>query len=71
MIISNRLMAAAFHALTSQLAADACAAAESGSNTAAYGQYVSEIQSIRAQLACYGEDLSVSSAVVLLPGETA
>ena len=71
MIISNRLMSAAFHALTSQLVADANAAAESGSNATAYGQYVSEIQAIRSQLACYGEDLAVSSAVVLLPGEKA
>ena len=71
MIISNRLMSAAFHALTSQLAADASATAKGGGDATVHGQYVSEIHSIRAQLACYGEDLSVSSAVVLLPGETA
>ena len=71
MIISNRLMTAAFHALKSQLATDACAAVENGSSATPYGQYVSEIHNIQAQLGCYGEDLSVSSAVVLLPGETA
>ena len=71
MIISNRLMSAAFHALASQLAADASAAAKGGGYSSVHCQYVSEIQNIRAQLACYGEDLTVSSAVVLLPGEKA
>ena len=71
MIISNRLMTAALHALASQLAADATSAAESGGYSSVHGQYIYEIQNIRAQLACYGEDLTVSSAVVLLPGEKA
>ena len=71
MIISNRLMTAAFRALQSQLADDAQAAAKSGSNAEAYTQYHAAIHNICAQLACHGEDLSVSSAIVLLPGEKA
>ena len=71
MIISNRLMSAALHALASQLTADASLAAKSGISVSAHGEYIHQIHGIRAQLACYGEDLSVNSAKVLLPGEKA
>ena len=64
-------MSAALHALTAKLSASAEFSAKNNLSANDYGEYIHQIQGIRAQLACYGEDLSVSSAKVLLPGEKA
>ena len=69
MIVSNRLITAALHALTSQLAADYDAAVKSNLNGSVYTEYAREVNNIRVALSCYGEDLTVTTAQVLLPGE--
>ena len=69
MIVSNRLMTAALHALELQLAADFDTAVKSNQRGDIYLEYTRQVKEIRLALSCYGEDLTVSTAKVLLPGE--
>jgi len=70
MIVSNRLLCAALSALASDLERQYGVAVEEGSLTRqAIADYSSRINSIRSQLKAYGEDLTLATARVLLPGE--
>ena len=69
MLVSNRLLRAAMSALANQLAADADAAIKRYESSTVYTDYAREACNIRALLEQYGDDVCISSAKVLLPGE--
>ena len=71
MLVSNRLLRAAMSALANQLAADADAAIKRYESSTVYTDYAREACTVRAVLEQMGEDVSISSAKVLLPGEKA
>lgn len=71
MIVSNRLITAALHALSDRLAAEYDKATKSGLSGSVCAEYAREVNNLRFALSAYGEELTLSTAKIRLPGEEA
>jgi len=67
MLVSNRLLSAALHALESELARQSDGA--DPVKLANLAEYARESANLRVALSCHGEDLCLTSSKIILPGE--
>ena len=69
MLVSNRLIRAALRAFADQMASEADSAIKRYESGAVFADYAGQASTIRSILESYGEDISITSTKVLLPGE--